>query len=117
MGGFGEDDFVLHTSQSYIRASQPAISPNVAAGLSAAQPEQHEEEGELLQDDEEELGGPPLTTPSQNSKVCGFTACWSSCGTGASSSCMHVASVLCTLQLGCAVWAEAAEAEVHPAIG
>jgi hypothetical protein len=70
VGGFGEDDFVLHTSQSYIRASQPAISPNVAAGLSVAEPEQQEEE-ELQQDDDEEeqLGAQPFTTPSQNSKV------------------------------------------------
>jgi hypothetical protein len=74
VGGFGEDDFVLHTSQSYIRASQPAISPNVAAGLSAAEPEQQEEEEEL-QEEEDPLCGQPFTTPSQNSKVGCCCAC------------------------------------------
>jgi hypothetical protein len=69
VGGFGEDDFVLHTSQSYIRASQPVISPNVAAGLAAAEPEQQEEEEELQEEEEDPLCGQPFTTPSQNSKV------------------------------------------------
>ncbi|WIA15838.1 hypothetical protein OEZ85_012593 [Tetradesmus obliquus] len=69
VGGFGEDDFVLHTSQSYIRASQPAISPNVAAGLAAAEPEvQEEDELQADEEEEEQLGAQPFTTPSQNSK-------------------------------------------------
>lgn len=76
VGGFGEDDFVLHTSQSYIRASQPAISPNVAAGLAAAEPEvQEEDELQADEEEEEQLGAQPFTTPSQNSKVGGCSAC------------------------------------------
>lgn len=50
----GDDDgggFVLFTSQSYVRQSQPAISPSFAAGLSAGPEEE------------------PTTTPSQDSRV------------------------------------------------
>jgi hypothetical protein len=50
----GDDDdggFVLFTSQSYVRQSQPAISPNFAAGLSTGPEEE------------------PTTTPSQDSRV------------------------------------------------
>jgi hypothetical protein len=56
--GLPDDGFVLHTSQSYSRVSQPAISPNVAAGLAAPA------------DDEEEPAEEQFTTPSQDSKVC-----------------------------------------------
>eukprot|EP00775_Hariotina_reticulata_P002533 gene2533-2835_t len=55
-GGPSEEGFVLHTSQSYSRVSQPAISPNVAAGLAAPA------------DDEEEPAEEQFTTPSQDSK-------------------------------------------------
>lgn len=44
---------MLFTSQSYVRQSQPAISPSFAAGLSAAPEEE------------------PNTTPSQDSRVSG----------------------------------------------
>lgn len=51
-GGDGDEDgFVLFTSQSYVRQSQPAISPSFAAGLSAGPEEE------------------PTTTPSQDSRV------------------------------------------------
>jgi hypothetical protein len=42
---------VLFTSQSYVRQSQPVISPNFAAGLSSGPEEE------------------PTTTPSQDSRV------------------------------------------------
>jgi hypothetical protein len=50
-GDDDEDGFVLFTSQSYVRQSQPAISPSFAAGLSAGPEEE------------------PTTTPSQDSRV------------------------------------------------
>ncbi len=58
--------FVLHMSQSYMRASQPAISPNTAAGLAAAH----------AAGDDADCGAgagggveAPFTTPSQDSRV------------------------------------------------
>lgn len=50
-GDDDEDGFVLFTSQSYVRQSQPAISPSFAAGLSSGPEEE------------------PTTTPSQDSRV------------------------------------------------
>jgi hypothetical protein len=59
---------VLHTSQTYVRHSQPAISPSVAAGLSAADPEDEEDEEEAEEEEEEHVEE-PFTTPSQDSRV------------------------------------------------
>lgn len=57
---------MLFTSQSYVRQSQPAISPSFAAGLSAAPEEE------------------PTTTPSQDSRVSGGSrdSVTHSCGAG-----------------------------------
>lgn len=58
-GSAGDDGFVLHMSQTYSRASQPAISPSVAAGLSAPQAEDADAAAEAG----------VSTTPSQDSRV------------------------------------------------
>ncbi|KAF8059373.1 PMA1 [Scenedesmus sp. PABB004] len=66
-----EDGFVLHTSQSYCRSSQPAISPNVAAGLAAAAPDADEDAGAAADDGDGGAGclqQQPFTTPSQDSR-------------------------------------------------
>jgi hypothetical protein len=74
-GGGGDDDdlgFFLHTSQTYTRHSQPAISPNVAAGLATAQEggEQGGEQGGAAQQQQQQQQvEEPFTTPSQDSRV------------------------------------------------